>query len=117
VGGAGEDGARVPAVTIIRDLLSSPKACWPRWRRAALAEADKTGDIRDDVAPGELATYCLNALTAAISLRSKAAVDRLVTITMDGLRPPGWPAAVSSNCAGTRRRANAARSSLRASLR
>jgi len=56
--------------------------------RDLLAEAAKTGDIRDDVAPGELATYCLNALTAAISLPSKAAVDRLVTVTLDGLRPP-----------------------------
>jgi AcrR family transcriptional regulator len=56
--------------------------------RDLLAEAAKTGDIRDDVASGELATYCLNALTAAISLPSKAAVDRLVTVTLDGLRPP-----------------------------
>ena len=52
-----------------------------------LAEGAKTGDLRDDVAPGELASYCLHALTAASSLPSKAAVRRLVAITMDGLRP------------------------------
>ena len=52
-----------------------------------LTEAAKTGDIRDDVAPDELAGYCLNALTTASSLRSKAAVRRLVTVTLDGLRP------------------------------
>ncbi len=47
----------------------------------------KTGDIRNDVEPGELANYCLHALTAASSLPSKAAVLRLVTITLAGLRP------------------------------
>ena len=53
-----------------------------------LAEAARTGDIRDDVAPGELAGYCLHALAAAASLPSEAAVRRLVTVILDGLRPP-----------------------------
>ncbi len=57
--------------------------------RDLLAEAAKTGDIRNDVAPEELASYCLNALTAASSLPSEAAVRRLVTVTLDGLRPRG----------------------------
>jgi hypothetical protein len=52
-----------------------------------LAEPARTGDIRDDVAPGELATYCLHALTAASSLPSKAAVHRLVEVTLAGLHP------------------------------
>jgi hypothetical protein len=52
-----------------------------------LAEGARTGDIRDDVAPGELATYCLHALTAASSLPSKAAVRRLVEVTLAGLHP------------------------------
>jgi AcrR family transcriptional regulator len=56
--------------------------------RELLTEAARTGDLRDDVAPEELASYCLHALTAASSLRSKAAVRRLVTVTLDGLRPP-----------------------------
>ena len=56
--------------------------------RDVLAEAAATGDVRDDVAPDELATYCLNALAAASSLPSKAAVRRLVTVTRAGLRPP-----------------------------
>ena len=55
--------------------------------RDLLTEAAETGDLRDDVAPDELATYCLHALTAASSLPSKAAVRRLVTVTLDGLRP------------------------------
>jgi len=54
-----------------------------------LAEGAKAGDLRDDVAPGELASYCLHALTAASSLPSKAAVHRLIAVTMAGLRPQG----------------------------
>jgi AcrR family transcriptional regulator len=53
-----------------------------------LAEAAKTGAIRDDVAPDELASYCLHALTAASGLASEAAVRRLVSVTLAGLRRP-----------------------------
>lgn len=52
-----------------------------------LAEGARTGAVRDDIAPGELASYCLHALTAAGNLPSKAAVHRLVTITLTGVRP------------------------------
>lgn len=45
------------------------------------------GDVRQDVAPDELASYCLHALTAASSLPSEAAVRRLVAVTLAGLRP------------------------------
>jgi AcrR family transcriptional regulator len=55
--------------------------------RDLLTEGAKTGDLRDDVAPDELASYCLHALTAASSLPSKAAVRRLVTVILAGLRP------------------------------
>ncbi|MGI8826732.1 MAG: TetR/AcrR family transcriptional regulator [Chloroflexota bacterium] len=56
--------------------------------RDLLTQGAATGDLRDDVAPDELASYCLHALTAAGSLPSKAAVRRLVTVTLAGLRPP-----------------------------
>jgi AcrR family transcriptional regulator len=56
--------------------------------RDLLTEGAKTGDLRADVAPDELASYCLHALAAAGSLPSKAAVRRLVTVTLAGLRPP-----------------------------
>jgi AcrR family transcriptional regulator len=56
--------------------------------RDLLAEAAKSGDVRDDVAPEELASYCLHALAAASSLPSKVAVRRLVTVTLAGLRSP-----------------------------
>ena len=53
--------------------------------RDLLTEAAETGDLRDDVAPDELASYCLHALTAASSLPTEAAVRRLVTVTLAGL--------------------------------
>jgi len=56
--------------------------------RDLVDEGTETGGLRDDVAPDELASYCLHALTAASSLPSKAAVRRLVTVTLAGLRPP-----------------------------
>lgn len=56
--------------------------------RDLLAEGAAAGDIRDDISPDELASYCLHALTAASSLPSKAAVRRLVAVTLAGLRPP-----------------------------
>ena len=52
-----------------------------------LAEGARTGDVRDDVPPDELASYCLYALTAASSLTSTAAVRRLVSVTLAGLHP------------------------------
>ena len=55
--------------------------------RDLLIEGARTGHVRDDVAPDELAGYCLHALTAARSLPSKTAVRRLVTVTLAGLRP------------------------------
>jgi AcrR family transcriptional regulator len=55
--------------------------------RDLLTEAAATGDVRDDVAPDELASYCLHALAAASSLPSKAAVRRLVAVTLSGLYP------------------------------
>jgi AcrR family transcriptional regulator len=55
--------------------------------RDLLTEAAETGDLRDDVASDELASYCLHALTAASSLLSKVSVRRLVTVILAGLRP------------------------------
>ncbi len=55
--------------------------------RDVLTEAARTGDVRDDIAPDELADYCLQALDAASSMASPAGVRRLVTVTLAGLRP------------------------------
>jgi AcrR family transcriptional regulator len=56
--------------------------------RDLLIEGARSGDLRSDVSPEELASYCLHALTAASSLPSEAAVGRLVRVTLAGLRPP-----------------------------
>jgi hypothetical protein len=53
-------------------------------------EAAQAGDLRDDLEAGELAAYCLHALTAAGTLSTLNAVHRLVAVTLAGLRsaPP-----------------------------
>jgi len=53
-----------------------------------LAEGARAGDVRNDIAADELAAFCLHAVTAAGTLPSRAAVSRLVTFIMAGLRPP-----------------------------
>jgi AcrR family transcriptional regulator len=53
-----------------------------------ITAATRAGDLRGDVAAGELASYALHALTAAGSLPSQAAIRRLVGVTLAGLRPP-----------------------------
>ena len=55
--------------------------------REMVAEGASSGEFRRDVAPAELASFCLHALTAAGSMTSKAAVRRLVAVTLAGLRP------------------------------
>jgi hypothetical protein len=56
--------------------------------QALIAECVKAGEVRSDASPGELATFCVHALTAAGSLPSKTAVRRLVEVTLAGLKPP-----------------------------
>jgi len=56
-----------------------------------IAVGVRVGELRDDAEPGELASYCLHALTAAGSLASAAAVRRLVAVTMARVASPYWP--------------------------
>jgi AcrR family transcriptional regulator len=55
--------------------------------RDLLAEAAAAGQVRADIAPEELASYCLHAITAAGGLKSKASVQRLVQVIMAGIGP------------------------------
>ena len=50
-----------------------------------LTEGAHSGDVRNDVSPAELTSYCLHALTAASGLESRAAVRRLVRVILAGL--------------------------------
>jgi AcrR family transcriptional regulator len=69
------------------EQLAQPRQQLHDMVRRLLTEAAASGDVRDDVAPGELATFCLHALDAARHLPSKAAIRRLVTVTLAGLQP------------------------------
>jgi AcrR family transcriptional regulator len=60
--------------TLIRDLLVSGVG---------------SGRIRSDVPPDELASFCVQALAAAKGAPSKAAVRRLIGLTLDALREHG----------------------------
>jgi AcrR family transcriptional regulator len=103
---AGDAGSRLEAVLVAFALISHEQhgselaALLHRGEHVAraqgqlkdliqglLVETSKTGAVRSDVAPGELATYCLHALTGASRLRSSAAVRRLVKVTLAGLSP------------------------------
>jgi AcrR family transcriptional regulator len=55
--------------------------------RELLVEGAEAGAVRDDVSANELASYCLNALAAAGEVSSSAGVDRIVRVTLGGLRP------------------------------
>lgn len=54
--------------------------------RDLIALAAAAGDVRVDVSPDELTSYCLHALNAAAASPSDAAVQRLVNLTVAGLR-------------------------------
>lgn len=54
--------------------------------RGLLAELAEAGRLRGDVSPEELAQYCVHALNAAGALKSREAIDRLVRVTLSGLR-------------------------------
>ena len=56
--------------------------------RQLLVDAQQEGRVRDDLEADELVTYCLHALTAASRMPTRAAVLRLVEVTLDGLRAP-----------------------------
>ena len=56
--------------------------------RDLVAASAEAGQVRTDVPPEELAAFCVNALTGTRTQRSKAAVHRLVSVTIDGLRTP-----------------------------
>lgn len=54
--------------------------------RSLISEGAQTGELRDDIPAEELASYSIHALSAARQLPSRAAAQRLVEVTMAGLR-------------------------------
>ena len=55
--------------------------------RDVIADGATRGRLRKDVSPAELANFCVNALSGAHTVTSMAAVRRLVSVTLAGLRP------------------------------
>jgi AcrR family transcriptional regulator len=51
-----------------------------------LDECQAVDEIRNDVGVGELAAFCMHALSAAASLPSEAATKRLVAVTVSALK-------------------------------
>ncbi|MHB8448899.1 MAG: TetR/AcrR family transcriptional regulator [Mycobacteriales bacterium] len=80
-------GADLTALVHRREHTAGAAQHLNQFIRDMIADGARTRQVRSDVAPDELAIYCLNALAAASSMPSKAAVRRLVTVTTTGLRP------------------------------
>ena len=55
--------------------------------RDLLVEAAAAGEVRQDISADELGSYCLHAISAAGSMKSKASVRRLVQVVLAGVRP------------------------------
>ena len=89
LGSRGHHDADLGALLHRDEQLGTAHAELRRMVSELVAEGAKAGHLRDDVAPDELASYCLHALGAAGTLHSKAAVRRLVKVTLAGLRGPG----------------------------
>jgi AcrR family transcriptional regulator len=72
------------------DHLAHPHQRLHAFVTRLLDDAASAGQVRKDVAAGELATYCVHALGAASAAESQEAVGRLVAVTLTGVRhyPP-----------------------------
>lgn len=81
-------GAEMTALLHRTEHIAGAERHLSEFVRDMIIEAATSGEIRADVGAGELATYCLNALAAASTMPSRAAVRRLVAVTMTGLGPP-----------------------------
>ena len=83
-----DHGTEITALLHRREHVAGPERQLRDFVRDMVAEAADGGEIRSDVAAEELSAYCLNALAAASTSASRAAVKRLVSVTLSGLRTP-----------------------------
>jgi AcrR family transcriptional regulator len=84
--GRQDHGAELTALLHRDARLDGPERQLRELLRDLITDSIKIGAVRSDVSPDELAAYCANALAAAGGLKSKAAVERLVTVTITGLQ-------------------------------
>jgi AcrR family transcriptional regulator len=85
-GGHEHPGAEIAAILHRAAQVTHAQQQLHAMVRDLIIEGAAQGSFRDDVTAAELATYCLHALTAATGLPSRAAIRRLVAVTLDGLR-------------------------------
>lgn len=80
-----DHGPEITALLHRSEHLADPERKLHEFIRDLITQAADSGAIRTDVNPNELAAYALNALAAAGRLKSKAAVERLVAVTISGI--------------------------------
>jgi AcrR family transcriptional regulator len=80
------DGSDLAALLHQGDHVVRAHAGLAEFLTALIRAAAERGEIRDDIPAGELAAYCLHALSAASGLPTQAALDRLTVVTLAGLR-------------------------------
>jgi AcrR family transcriptional regulator len=81
-------GAELPLLVHGSQQLARAHARLEHMVKDLLAQAVRSGDVREDVPVGELTRYCLHALAAAGTAPSKAAARRVAVLTSSSLRPP-----------------------------
>ncbi len=78
-------GAELPALVHRDPHVAQAQRHLHELIRDLLADAAKAGDVRADIPPDELASYCRHALDAAPDLASDAGIPRLVTLVRTAL--------------------------------
>jgi AcrR family transcriptional regulator len=81
-----QHGRELAALVHQGEHVAAPEQHLIEILQGLLTEARDAGFVRADVSPHELAILCLRALEAAGSMSSKAAVQRVVRVVLDGLR-------------------------------
>lgn len=80
-------GTDLVALVHRREHLTDAQDRLHQLLRELLDTGARTGRVRSDTSPDELAGWCLHALAAVTDAPSPAAVQRLVAVTLSGLRP------------------------------
>jgi AcrR family transcriptional regulator len=81
-----DDGSDLAALLHQGEHVSRAHTQLQEFITTLLREAAGRGEARDDIPAGELAAYCLHALTAAYGLSSEAALGRLINVILTGVR-------------------------------
>jgi AcrR family transcriptional regulator len=87
---SGHHGHELAAVLHRGDHITHARQHLADFVTEIITDAVAAGDVRSDIEPAELAAYCLHAMTAAADV-PPAGIERLVTVTMTGLRPHAPP--------------------------